>query len=313
MEKCKRMKRQLCMSKNWIYSWQWKYSKTRQQDCRSESFAMTTDFLVTGSMVKNTSHQKEFGYPATRRTSFLLWLLACQIRLQDLILQLQGHLQDKWVIAQRLLRARLPHLQRVKFRLENERIELRVTSLSSNCVKYGWLEIVATLYWPSQKKSKNKCLGTLDGTRRPVVYRLSLCNLWNAGVAARIQENMVDDEKPLQGSSHASSSHEASLEPTTERREDLGKLSVCTHFPKDRNCEICKKDRNYKGPMQKTQWRSRTSCWKILVTWKQQITKSSVTIANLETITDMQSWCRTLSLNGSKHIRATVLGAPWEA
>ena len=36
------------------------------------------------------------------------------------------------------------------------------------------------------------------------------------------RENLVDDEVPLQGGSHASSSHEASLEPTTKRREDLG-------------------------------------------------------------------------------------------
>ena len=32
------------------------------------------------------------------------------------------------------------------------------------------------------------------------------------------RENLVDDEIPLQGGSHASSSHEASLEPTTKRR-----------------------------------------------------------------------------------------------
>ena len=55
------------------------------------------------------------------------------------------------------------------------------------------------------------------------------------------RENLVDDEIPLQGDSHASSSHEVSLEPTTKRREDLGKHSVYTHFPKDRNCEICKR------------------------------------------------------------------------
>ena len=55
------------------------------------------------------------------------------------------------------------------------------------------------------------------------------------------------NEIPLQGGSHASSSHEASLEPTTKRREDLGKQNVHTHFPKDRNCEICKADQNYKG------------------------------------------------------------------
>ena len=36
------------------------------------------------------------------------------------------------------------------------------------------------------------------------------------------RENLVDDEIPLQGGSHASSSHEPSLEPTTKRREDLG-------------------------------------------------------------------------------------------
>ena len=42
----------------------------------------------------------------------------------------------------------------------------------------------------------------------------------------------MDDEIPLQGGSHASSSHEASLEPTTKIREDLGKHSVHTHFLK---------------------------------------------------------------------------------
>ena len=51
----------------------------------------------------------------------------------------------------------------------------------------------------------------------------------------------MDDEIPLQGGSHAGSSHEVSLEPTTKRREDLGKHSVETHFPEDRNCEICKR------------------------------------------------------------------------
>ena len=44
------------------------------------------------------------------------------------------------------------------------------------------------------------------------------------------KENLVDDEIPLQGGSHASSSHEASLGPTSKRREDLGKHSVYSHF-----------------------------------------------------------------------------------
>ena len=62
------------------------------------------------------------------------------------------------------------------------------------------------------------------------------------------RENLVDDEIPLQGGSHASSSHEASLAPTTKRREDLGKLNVHTHFPKDRNCEICKRTKITRAP-----------------------------------------------------------------
>ena len=62
------------------------------------------------------------------------------------------------------------------------------------------------------------------------------------------REILVDDEIPLQGGSHASSSHEASLEPTTKRREDLGKHNVHTHFPKDRNCEICKRTKITRAP-----------------------------------------------------------------
>ena len=62
------------------------------------------------------------------------------------------------------------------------------------------------------------------------------------------RENLVDDEIPLQGGSHASSSHEISLEPTTKRREDLGKHSVYTHFPEDRNCEISKRTKITRAP-----------------------------------------------------------------
>ena len=53
---------------------------------------------------------------------------------------------------------------------------------------------------------------------------------------------------PLQGGSHASSSHEVSLEPTFKRREDLGKHSVYTHVHKDRNCEICKRTKITRAP-----------------------------------------------------------------
>ena len=53
------------------------------------------------------------------------------------------------------------------------------------------------------------------------------------------RENLVDDRVPERRDSHASSSHESSLAPT--RSADLGKHSVYTHFPRDRNCEICQR------------------------------------------------------------------------
>ena len=62
------------------------------------------------------------------------------------------------------------------------------------------------------------------------------------------RENLVDDEIPVHGDSHASSSHEASLEPMFKRREDLGKHSFYTHFPEDRNCEICKRTKITRAP-----------------------------------------------------------------
>ena len=54
---------------------------------------------MNGSMVKNyISCKMGFGYSATRRTSPLSWFQACQrVRAQDLISQLQGHLQDRRV------------------------------------------------------------------------------------------------------------------------------------------------------------------------------------------------------------------------
>ena len=68
------------------------------------------------------------------------------------------------------------------------------------------------------------------------------------------KENLVDERVPERRDSHASSSHEPSLEPTPTRCVDLGKHSVYTHFPKDRNCKDLSEDQNYKDPMQKTQW-----------------------------------------------------------
>ena len=57
----------------------------------------------------------------------------------------------------------------------------------------------------------------------------------------------MDDRVPERRDSHASSSHELSLE-TLRRSADLGKHSVKTHFPKDRNCEICQRTKITRAP-----------------------------------------------------------------
>ena len=62
------------------------------------------------------------------------------------------------------------------------------------------------------------------------------------------KENLVDDGVPEHRDSHASSSHEVSLEPTFKRREDLGKHSLYIYFPKDRNCEICQRTKITRAP-----------------------------------------------------------------
>ena len=58
----------------------------------------------------------------------------------------------------------------------------------------------------------------------------------------------MDERDPEHRDSHASSSHEASLEPISKRREDLCKQSVYTHFPKDRNCGICQRTKITRAP-----------------------------------------------------------------
>ena len=93
------------------------------------------------------------------------------------------------------------------------------------------------------------------------------------------------------------------LEPTPARSADLGKHSVYTHFPKDRNCEICQRTKITRAPCRRRIGRVVPRAENVgdLIT---AITKFSVKVVNLETITDMQSWCRTWPPNGSSRIRA---------
>ena len=56
----------------------------------------------------------------------------------------------------------------------------------------------------------------------------------------------MDDRVPEHRDSHASSSHELSLE--LARTVDLGKHCVYTHFPEDRNWEVCQRTKITRAP-----------------------------------------------------------------
>ena len=66
----------------------------------------------------------------------------------------------------------------------------------------------------------------------------------------KFKENLVDEKVSRHRGSHASSSHEVSLEPT--RSVDLGEHSFCIQFPQNRNCEICQRTKITKATVQKT-------------------------------------------------------------
>ena len=87
------------------------------------------------------------------------------------------------------------------------------------------------------------------------------------------------------------------------RSVDLGKHSIYTHFPKDRNYEICRGTKS-QGSRAEDALAESYFVQKMLVIWLQPITKFSVKVVNLETIIDLQSWCKTWPSNESRHIRA---------
>ena len=140
-----------------------------------------------------------------------------------------------------------------------------------------------------------------------------------------IRENLLDDRVLEHRDSNASSSHGSPLEPS--RSVDLGKHSVETHFPKDRNFEICQKTKITRAPCRRRICRVAEDAFAESYFVQnffglQQITKFSVTARKLETNIDMQSWDHPMdpvisvqNQNFSENTKelAKVLGASWEA
>ena len=118
------------------------------------------------------------------------------------------------------------------------------------------------------------------------------------------KENLVDERVPEHRDSHASSSHEVSLEPTSKRSEGLGKHSVYTHFPTDRNCEICQRTKITRAPCRRRNGGAvpRAENFGDLITADHKVLSENCESRN--NLIDMQSWCRTWPHNGSSRIRA---------
>ena len=62
----------------------------------------------------------------------------------------------------------------------------------------------------------------------------------------------MDDEVLEHGDSHASSSHEVSLKPTSKISEELGEHSVHSFLSRPKLRDLSE-DQNFKGPVQKSQ------------------------------------------------------------
>ena len=142
-------------------------------------------------------------------------------------------------------------------------------------------------------------------------------------MVARIQENLVDDRVPERRDSHASSSsHEASLEPTSKRRVDLGKHSVYTHFPKDRNCEICQRTKITRATCRRRIGRvvPRAENFGDLITTDHKVLSEScesrnnhryaVVVQDLATQWIQSYPCKTISGNRKELVK--IFGVEWE-
>ena len=95
--------------------------------------------------------------------------------------------------------------------------------------------------WVNQPKSHNQMKMRITNKDREDSYYSDIPE-W----LQEFRENLVDDRVLEHRDSHASSSHGSSLEPA--RSADLGKHCVFSHFPKDRNCEICQRTKIRRAP-----------------------------------------------------------------
>ena len=102
MEKCRRMKSTQCTSKNWIYSWQWKSSRTRQQSYRSRGTSFRSWFqdlqlLQHNAEVREAHHKNLNEMEELKKFQWSTFDTFARRRLvedQDTILKLSDRVQE---------------------------------------------------------------------------------------------------------------------------------------------------------------------------------------------------------------------------
>ena len=220
------------------FSWLWMSSRTRQQYYRSESFAMKTDTHTSGSTVKNhISLKTVFGYSVIRKTSYQSWFLVYQPSTP-----LGQEIDHPKSSSSSSTSPPMTSSTEIDYTdhppaivsSESEEWQVRGDPCSSEVS-----EELLTKPTKDPKPNKNE---DHDLERRNPLY--SDIPEW----LQEFRENLVDHGVPERRDSHASSSHGLSLDPTPTRSVDLGNHSVETHFPKDRNCEICQRTKITRAP-----------------------------------------------------------------
>ena len=120
---------------------------------------------------------------------------------------------------------------------------LIVTSLQRQCLSWLMMD-QGNLRRSKPTKSQN------PNKKETTIERRNPCD--DSEIPEWLQEfreNLADDEISSQGGSHASSSHEVSLEPTTKRDVRIWANTMFIFISlKDQNCEICKRTKITRAP-----------------------------------------------------------------
>ena len=262
MVKCRRMKRPQFVSKNWIYSWQWKSSRIREHFYRWESFAMNTEILTSGLMVKKT-HLIEDGIRIQCNTENFDPIVVPGLSTSS------SSSLPSWTTM-------TPSRKKIEHPTSSSSSStsppMTSSTVSSESVARQERGVPCGIdHCPAAVSSKHvekqerrdPCSSEISEeqpmtkpTKNPkpnknVDHDQELGDPCHSDITEWLQEFreiLVDDEIPEHGDSHASSSHEVPLEPTLKSREDLCKHIVYTHFPKDRNCEIYQRTKITRAP-----------------------------------------------------------------